>query len=70
MNRYDTTPVDNLLNDAFTPGEASAILDRVIFSYLFAMLRDKDSEIAREEVTEELSLLLELRDRMRECRNV
>ena len=65
--KFDTTPVHNLLNNAFTPMEASDILDRIILGYMFALLRDSASEIAREAVLEELNLLVELRDRTREC---
>jgi len=67
METYDTTPVQNLLNDAFSPADVSVIIDRLIFNYLFSLLRDPEIGIGSKDLIEEFNLLLELRDRTREC---
>ena len=65
--KYDTTPVDILITEAFSPPEVAVIIDRLIFNYLFSVLRDTEAGFCPGDLIEEFNLLLELRDRSREC---
>lgn len=47
--------------------EVERIIDRVITGYMFSLLKDRESVIARDEVIEEMCLLVEIRARAREC---
>ena len=67
MLRYNSKPFDELINSAFSPMDVERIIDRVITGYMFSLLKDRESEIAREEVIEEMCLLVEIRARAREC---
>lgn len=67
MLRYNSTPFDSLINEAFSPMEVERIIDRVITGYMFSLLKDRESVIARDEVIEEMCLLVEIRARAREC---
>lgn len=67
MDEINMKPMEELLTDRYSPDHAARIIDRMIISYILAVLAEKRSEIARADVSEEIWLMVEIRDRIRQC---
>ena len=60
-------PLIQFVNESYGAERLCEILDNVAFGYFFALCADKNSEIDKHEVQEQISALYQLRNALRKC---